>query len=48
LRAADGFRFGCGFLLAQTIGALTILVLLSLVLLSAVLLGANPLALLPR
>jgi hypothetical protein len=40
----DGFKFGCGFMLALAIGLLGIAVLLSLLILLATIMGANWLA----
>jgi hypothetical protein len=37
----DGFKFGCGFMLALAIGLLAMAVLLSLVVLLATIMGAN-------
>jgi len=37
----DGFKFGCGFMLALAIGLLAMAVLVSLVVLLATIMGAN-------
>jgi hypothetical protein len=40
----DGFKFGCGFMLALAIGLLSVAVLLSLLVLLAAVMGADLLA----
>jgi hypothetical protein len=37
----DGFKFGCGFMLALAIGLLAVAVLVSLLILLATIMGAN-------
>ena len=48
LRFSDGFRFGCGFLLAGIIAWLVIVLVVGVVLLVMAIMGLSTLPLLPR